>query len=482
MDLTPQQLFQGLRNASQQGLQTEGIDILRRLLIETRENKHALTREWEEVYNHALAFADEDAALGVAERLMDVFPNNAKHVFSLAERLSRVGHSDKALEIMRRLEAAAPANPAIDYFLGIYSGQVGKLDDAKTYFRRALDKKADFGDAWAMLASSGGLTNDDENLISKFVEAGQGHAMPGCVYALGTLLHAQGRHDEAWGGWEKANQFERARRPFNREGEIAAHHAIRAADEKIPPTSESSDFPNPLPRSIFVVGLPRSGTSLTEQIIAQQKSVRPLGESMISRVATWPMGNLSEQGLTAAGVMAPNATEVWDKFGGIYRFCAGSRTQGQSHITDKGALLHLFLGAMARSMKEAKFVWVRRDPKDVALSAWRAYLGDGKRWRNDLGDMAAYIAAHEELMTYWKSRFPKRIHEVQYEKLVTDPQTETNRLMDFLALPRLDMSETDFSGASVGTASFAQIRAKISPASVGGWKAYEKFISPAFEG
>tara|TARA_Y100000052_G_C2955299_1_gene89655 strand:- start:11547 stop:12938 length:1392 start_codon:yes stop_codon:yes gene_type:complete len=460
-------------------LQAEGIDILRHLLIATREDPKQLGREWEEVYNYALAFADEDAALGVAERLMEVFPNNAKHVFSLAERLSRLGRSEHALEIMRRLEKAAPANPAIDYFLGVYSGQVGELDDANSYFRRALDKKADFGDAWSLLASSGGLSDQDETLLTRLVEAGEGHAMPGTAYALGSLLHGQGRYDDAWAAWEKANQFERARRPFNREGELTAHRAIREADEKIPLSSEASEFPNPLPRSIFVVGLPRSGTSLTEQIIAQQKNVCPLGEAMISRVATWPLGNLSEQSLIGAGVMGPQATELWDKIGGVYRFCAGSRTKGQSHVTDKGALLHLFLGALARGMKEAKFVWVRRDPRDLALSAWRAYFGDGKRWRNELSDMAAYIAAHDELMTYWKSRFPKRIHEVQYEKLVNDPQTETNRLMDFLALPRLDMASTDFSSASVGTASFAQIRSKISPASVGGWKNYEKFIGPA---
>ncbi|MAP96424.1 MAG: hypothetical protein CMK07_15875 [Ponticaulis sp.] len=482
MELTPQQLLNGLRNAKDQSRQDMGVDILRRLILETQTNPKVLGNDWEEVLGYALAFADEDSAVEVAKRLVDTFPNNARHVMTLAERYSRVGESEFALELINRLDKALPNNPAVNYFQGVYSGHVGKLEDAKFYFRKAVKQKADFGDGWAMLAASGGLTDNDLQTLTSLTDGSNNQSMPGAAYALGTLYHAQGDAEAAWDAWSKANAFQRVNKTFNRDGEIAAHKAVAEADQKIPASSRGSDFPNPLPKSIFIVGLPRSGTSLTEQIFAQQPMVRPLGETMISRVSTWPLGNLQPVDLAMSGVYNDGETEIWDKLGGIYRFCAGGRTKGETHVTDKGALLHLFVGALARALPEAKFVWVRRDPRDIALSAFRAHLSDGKRWRHDLADMAAYMQAHEELMMYWQNRFPDRILELRYENLVQTPQVEIDRLMTFAELPGLDINGVDFTGATVGTASFAQIRSKISPASVGGWKRYQKHIAPHFGG
>ena len=477
MELTPQELLFGIGNARQQGLNDTAVDILRRLMAETAQSPEVLGEAWEQALEHAMALADEDMAMEIARRLMVLFPNNARYVMVLAERLSRVGRSREALELMNLLKPRTADNPALNYFAGVYAGHVGELDAAKKEFRAAVTKKPDFGDAWSLLASSGGAKSTDIPALEALIESGADHAMPGAAYALGAIYHAEGSHAAAWANWEKANQFERTRRPFNREGELAAMRAIREADARI---WQGGDLlmPKP-PRAIFIVGAPRSGTSLTEQIIGAASEVGMMGETMLSRLATWPLGNLMAADLEKVGAFtAPGTT--WERFGAVYRHMASLRTGDSRVTTDKGAILHLFVGALARMLPNAKFVWVRRDHRDIALSGYRSYLTDGNRWRHDLEDAAAYLQGHDEMMTYWAETFPGQVYELRYEDLVTTPQSETRKLMTFLDLSSVDVSEISFGGSNVPTASFAQIRSKISPRSVDAWKPYGDYLLPAF--
>ena len=479
MELSPEQLMLGISNARNQSQQVVGVDILRRLMsLPFDETKH-LGEGWEDVLDSALAFGDEDAALEISKRLIDMFPNSGRYVMLCAERMSRIGRSDLALSLMESLKSRTAYNPALDYFLGVYSGHVGALSDAKSYFRAAIRAKPDFGDAWALLASANGLTKNDLPTLKKLVFDRAQHAMPGAAYALGQYFHSVEDYDKAWENWTLANEFMKARRPFNLQGELDAMKAIREADTRIWFNGSGMEPKNP--RAIFVVGPPRSGTSLTEQIIGQSSDVANLGETMLSRMASWPLGNLGEKSLEAVGAFTEPGT-TWERFGAVYRHLASNRGGGKPITTDKGAILHLFVGAMGRMLPNAKFVWVKRDPKDVALSGYRAYLGDGNRWRYEMGHAAAYLKAHDEMMAYWQSVFPDRVHVVDYEMLVIRPQDEGDRLMNFLELPRLDMTKISFGSANVATASFAQIRRQINSKSVGGWKKYRKWIDPAFEG
>ncbi len=478
MDLTPNQLLTGIKNGRQQGLNDTALDILRRLLSETKADGSDFGQEWEEVLEHALALADEDSALEVTRRLIARFPNNMRYPILMAERLSRVGRSDTSLEIMRKIRPEVDANPALDHFVGVYAGHVGQLGDARANFRKAIAAKPDFGDAWALLGAANGLTKEDLPALTKLVDERASHAMPGAAYALGTLYHVMGQPENAWKSWQVANDHLASQRVYNVKGEVAAMKAIQEADDQI------WTDPNPLiPRSpevLFVVGAPRSGTSLVEQILASGRDTTAMGETMFSRVATWPLGNLSAASLDKVGAFGPPGI-TWERLGSVYRHLATMRTNSARRVTDKGALLHLFVGALARMLPNAKFVWVKRDPRDVALSGFRSYLADGNRWRHSMKDAAAYLRAHDEMMTFWQNKFPKQVYALDYAALANAPQPEIDKMTDFLQVPDIDVRRADFSGATVPTASFAQVRSEISPKSVGSWKTYEQWISPAFE-
>ncbi|MEL8056990.1 MAG: sulfotransferase, partial [Pseudomonadota bacterium] len=102
-------------------------------------------------------------------------------------------------------------------------------------------------------------------------------------------------------------------------------------------------------------------------------------------------------------------------------------------------------------------------------------------WRHSLQNAEAYLSAHEKMMADWCGMFPDRIYRLNYEDLAQSPQTEVNAMMQFLGLPAPDLSISDLSSATVSTASFAQIRSKITTGSVGGWKAYERWFNPVFD-
>jgi tetratricopeptide (TPR) repeat protein len=465
-----------IRRARQSGRHDIAIDTIRRLV----GSGARLGRGWQEVLNHALALADEDGALEVAKALQREHPDEPQVMLILAERFSRVGQSDVALQLVEQLKQTSPPNPALDYFRSVYSGHVGKLDQSAQSAREALKQKPDFGDAWALLASTGHLNASDRMALERLVDTPAAHALPGAAYALGALNHREGQHDQAWAAWTKANQFEQQKRTYDRKGDLAMMKDVQAAFAKLADTLPTPSNSPEAPRPVFVVGAPRSGTSLTEQIIATAPSVRAIGETMFSRTATWSLGNLTQADIQRAGGFETGKIN-WRLMGMVYRKLAEVRAQGAPVITDKGAILHLFAGAMAYSLPDAKIVWVRRDKRDIMLSAWRTYFTSGTRWRHNLSDAVAFLTAHEDMMDYWQSVMPDRVHRLDYEALVTQPQAETDRLMAFLGLPAPNLETTSFTASNVPTASFAQIRSRITPKSVGGWKTYETFMRPAID-
>lgn len=299
---------------------------------------------------------------------------------------------------------------------------------------------------------------------------------------MGALHHSEGKYDQAWEAWTLANQFERAKVQVDIARDIKAMNDIQAAFADLPDRVPAIAPPATSPAPIFVVGVPRSGTSLTEQIIASDRRVHAMGETMYSRVATWPVGNLMAADIKRASGAAVQGID-WSMMGAVYRKLTAIRSQNAGFVTDKGAILHLFIGALARSLPEARFIWVRRDPRDVTLSAYRSNFTGGAHWRHNVQDAADFLKAHDKMMSGWQAMMPDRILKVEYEALVRNPAQQIPHLMTFLGLAVPDTEALAFSKTTVATASFAQIRGRISPKSIGGWTAYKAhFPDHIYEG
>lgn len=472
--MTLTNILNQIRYARQTGRAMAAIDLIRRLA----GSETVFGTMGQEVLGHALALGDEDGALEIAKAMGRQNPDDLSTKLTLAERYSRVGRSDIALDIVQDLKKTTLENPAMDYFEAVYAGHVGALDQSEKAARAALRQKPDLGDAWVILAATGRMQASDQTALESLVRNRHQAAWPGAAYALGTLYHGQNKYDQAWEAWTFANEFEQTKRPNKVASDIQALAQLRDTFSSLSP-SHTALSAQEGPRPIFVVGAPRSGTTLTEQIIASDPRVHAMGETLFSRVATWPLGNLLGADIEKAQQASDKGVD-WSGIGAVYKKLSSVRSQNAPFVTDKGAMLHYFVGALSRSLPEAKFVWVHRDKRDVFLSAYRSHFTGGASWRHRASDARAFLQAHDETMRFWHTLMPDRIHCVKYESLVHNPGEQIRQLMKFLNLSIPDIETLSFSGSTVSTASFAQVRGKISPKSVGGWQDYAAHIPSDF--
>ncbi len=222
---------------------------------------------------------------------------------------------------------------------------------------------------------------------------------------------------------------------------------------------------------VLVVGMPRSGTTLTEQIIAAHPRAEGVGErSDIGHLARAnPIDALDQNTLNRVGA----------EYIASIRARAGDQPE---RIVDKMPGNALHLGFVSRILPGARAVWCRRDPRDIVLSCHFQDFGDVHRYTADLEQCAQTVVEHTRLMRHWQQTLDLPIHEMVYENLVSDPEGQTRALCEFLGLD-YDPACLEFhsAGRFVRTLSHAQVRRPIYKSSSARWKAYEQQLAPAIE-
>jgi len=229
--------------------------------------------------------------------------------------------------------------------------------------------------------------------------------------------------------------------------------------------------------AVFIVGMPRSGTSLVEQILSCHRAVFGAGERA-------EIGLAAERIARETGVAYPAAVETLDpatlaRHGEAYLDGLRRLAPEARRITDKMPANFLHLGLIARILPGARVIHCRRDPRDVCLSCFAHDFFQGNEFSNDLADLARYWRAHHRLMAHWRRVLPLDMLEVRYEALVADQEGESRRLIDFCGLD-WDPACLDFHKARrvVRTSSSVQVRRPIFTGSIGRWRAFAAELAP----
>lgn len=416
------------------------------------------------------------AALQAAEHVLGRRPNHVGAMNAKGRALREMGRGDAAEQSLLAALEHAPTDSQTLTNLGILARARGQGAAAEAYFRRALD--IDPGDAGLHrnLAHAIRYTTDEPHLGQMRARlAAIGPDNPDSAPLHFALFKAYDDLDDrvaAFSHLEQGNRLTKAALAYDFKTD-AMPYALSKALFKVPLHAPDGDADGP--GVIFVVGLPRTGTTLTERILARAEGTQPCGELTVAQVAV---------GQLLRGIMArPDKALTQDDItalGTNLRRELAAYSDGRPVLIDKMPLNFRWIGYLCAALPEARFVHVARDPMAVAWSIYRhAFAGAGNGFAYDPKDIARFMVLHRDLMAHWRAVCPGRIFDLDYAALVSDPQSTTRALADAVGLAwSEDWLTPEQAPSQVLTASSEQVRKPIYRDSDVGWKRYEPHLAP----
>jgi tetratricopeptide (TPR) repeat protein len=421
-----------------------------------------------------------DEATACHQEAIALPPGDALMHAALGRTLFQAAELKASETSYRQALALAPNQAKIWHWLGHTLLARGRTEEAVSCFRRALEIDPDLAEADECLARSGSVAENEGRLRRLAgVLATSDRSMMERVsagFALGTYLDNAARPDEAFPYFREANVL--CRQLLIDTGEWFDADVLRREVSGVIERCSSALFVaaagwgNPSELPVFIVGMPRSGTSLVEQIVASHSQVFGAGERReISRIAERVLEHNRDRPVECWDM--DFARRHADEFMAHLRNFGG----GAVRVTDKMPDNVLHLGIIAVLFPSARVVFCRRDARDTCLSCF--FHREGNAFSYDLVDCGQRYLEIERLAAHWRSVLPLSMLTVDYEDLIGDPEGESRRLIEFLGLdwePRcLDFQYTE---RPVFTGSSWQVRKPIFSRSVGRWRRYEQHLQP----
>jgi len=426
-----------------------------------------------------------DQAVACFKKALAIQPANAdiRRNFSLVSNdlgvsANKLGHSHDAIDHFRRAVDLSDSNPEAHINLGITLEQTGKLDQAASSFKKAISAKPDFAEAHYHLAhlhSHRSTTGEIDAMQSLFDQPGTSESEQTLLaYGLGEAHHKLENFDNAFASFETGHRLKKKTTSFHLADQI---HFIESSIEVFNPNffdeHRKSGYEDKTP--IFILGMPRSGTSLTEQILASHNAVFGAGEQIY-------LPELVKGSALAAANPYPTSIatlphEKFRHFGEAYIKKLRSHSGQAARISDTTPMNFLYVGLIATALPNARIIHCVRDPTDTCLSIFMHPLSTPHSYAHELEDLGAFYKLYQRLMAHWHSMLPGRIHDVTYEKMVTDSETEIRALLNYCELSFekacLNFHETE---RTIRTPSAGQVRQPIYNNSIRRWKHYEKHL------
>ncbi|HQR87781.1 MAG: hypothetical protein B7Z44_02795 [Caulobacter sp. 12-67-6] len=455
------------------------------LLARLNAEDAALGDDWGAVARLAATLGEVSVALAAIRRYVALKPYDVERRLEYGALLAQCGRIEGAAKATRAFLPNAPADPRLYLLLGTCQAQLGQTEAALADLRAvlALDPQpALAGAAWLAIADLKRFTEDDPDIAAlKAVIASTDPATPSSLnFALGKALDDIGDVDAAFAAYEAGARAARALNPPN----LAASRDFvdqviagftRESLAKLPPSAADSDRP------IFVLGLPRSGTTLVEQILASHSGVKDGAELNLFRAATMALGGYAPSDVSRLAFF-PGTENVWTLFGRVYLHLLDERFGPEGRIVDKTLNHTRMVGLIHHVLPKARFVWLRRDPADSALSCFRSHFVGGLNWAWSMRDIGAHFADEDRLHAHWTQQFPDAILTVPYEDLVKDPETWIARILEHCGLPfQAGVRDFHLTERAVTTSSSSQVRQPLNVRGIGAWRRYSQHMQPFFE-
>jgi Flp pilus assembly protein TadD len=429
-------------------------------------------------YANALFHQQKAAeALSQVERLLAGDPAEPAYRNLLAGCLGLIGDFDRAIETYDGLLAQFPKQPRLWLNLGHALRAVGRRRDAVNAYRRAIALAPGLGDAYWSLANLkvAPLSSDDERAMELQLRRGDLAADDRLhlLYALGKSLEDRGDHAGAFKRYAAGAALRRAASAYD-PGELTA--LTRRSEALFTPAffDARRGAGSPAPDPIFIVGLPRSGSTLVEQILASHSAVEGTMELPDIGIIAGGVGRSYPEAL--ADLDGPAPRDLGEAF---LRRTRIQRKLGRPFFIDKMPNNFRHIGLIHLILPRARIIDARRHPLGSCFSAFKQHFAQGQTFSYDLEDLGRYYRDYVALMAHFDRALPGRIHRVIYEDLVEDTEGEVRRLLDYCGLPFeaacLRFHEND---RPVRTVSSEQVRRPIFKEGLDQWRRYEPWLDP----
>jgi len=434
-------------------------------------------------YGAALASMGEfRQAIQVLDKALIRDPRNVALLKKLATTHSELAENEVSLALLGKAHAVAPGDTGVLYEMGVYLVQLGELEQARSRFREVRKLDAHHVESLAMLINSGSYDEREADVAAMreiYDQAEQGsEAQIVAAFVLGSVADRSGQFNLAFEYWSEGNYQRRLTLAYD-EAEQALLHQAAANAFPAARFVEGAGGESSAEAPLFIVGMPRSGSTLLEQALSRHPALQAAGEmyamqqSIVGRKRKVLNPRLIEQltSLDDDGVLT---------VGREYTRCLTQQYGLKGRVIDKALNNYLYAGLIAKAIPEARIIHVRREPMASCLSMFQQDFVNVLPYAFELEEMGRQYARYEELMQHWREVLPAGVMiEVDYEDLVVNPEVELRRLLQACGLDwHEDCLNAHEAGNVVTTSSRFQVRRPIHQQSVARWKHYEQELAP----
>ena len=431
-----------------------------------------------------------DAAIIACRNAVSRAPSQAQYSINLANMLANTNDAEAAVEVLDAVLAVNPNVHQAHFGKGNQLEVLGDFEGARKCYERTLEIDPGFFEAYLRLAETKQFEGDTDHVIAKLEDALTSQSMTHetrsrVLFAAAKMRQREKRYDDAFEYYDKANGVMREEVPCDRE---ALHAQFDRLIESFTPEAVAAHADGGIDTDapVFVVGMPRSGTTLVEQILSSHPQVAGVGELQKMDQTAGTLAAIKDGALKypediakiAPEALVPLAREYLDEL-------RVKADDGARRIVDKYVFNFLNLGLIAIFFPRASIICCKRDPMDCGLSIFfqNFTASMANPFWFDLEEIGLFYRQHERLMEHWKSVLPIQMHEVVYEDLVADQEAVSRAMIESIGLDWDDAClEFHRNERTVNTASVWQVRQPVYKTSAGRWKRYEQHLDPLKRG
>ena len=444
--------------------------------------KHAYPTAHNNLGLIALSQGQLDNALKSFEWAVAYGPEYAEAHNSLGAALQELKQFEKAKVSFKKAVALNPQYAQGLHNLAILSEIINLPDEASEYYEKALAVEPNYAEAYRNQSRTKKYKKNDPQIAQmQSIYSNDNLSISDKVhinFALAKVNEDLGNQKDFFKHLDEGSRLRKKQLNYNiNETEEFHSSLVRLFSEDKPKIKKLSLGPLDI-RPIFIVGMPRSGTSLVEQIISSHHSVHGAGELNNFKNVVTPalknyIGNLTNT-INEDDLLSIRKNYIKSLM---------DLNVSEKIITDKMPVNFRMIGLILTAIPEAKIIHLTRNPKATCWSNYKHYFANENGFTFDQEDLARFFILYQELMGFWHKSFPNKIHDISYERLTTHQEDETQKLLKYCELD-WDNNCLNFhkNTRAVHTASASQVRQKMYQGSSDAWKKYEKFLQPLIMG